>query len=136
MLTIEDHAILRDIALDPFIPGHLPRPFRLTMWDTYTTDHYGKSRLGYRMVSPTGVVLFEAEDYCCSPLDAIDSDACVRGLLGFLTLQPGDIEDEYFESYSAEARAFSESHACEALSIYSLEPEEGEEVEDFLDWED
>ena len=69
--TEEDHAILRDVALDPFIPGHLPRPFRLTVWDTYTRDHYGKSRLGYRMVSPEGIVLFESEDFCCSPCVAV-----------------------------------------------------------------
>ena len=137
MLTIEDHAILRDVALDPFIPGHLPRPFRLTVWDTYTRDHYGKSRLGYRMVSPEGIVLFESEDFCCSPCVAVDSDDMLRSLLGFLTLQEGDIEAEYFDDYSAEARAFAASDACEALSIYAMEPEEGEEVEDpFLDWED
>ena len=137
MPITNDEAILRDVALDPFIAGYLPHPFRLTIWDTYQVDHYGKSRLGYRMVNPDGATIFEGEDFCCSPCVAVDSDEMIRHLLGFLTLRPGDVEEEYFADYSAEALAFAQSDACEALSIYAVEPEEGEEVEDpFLDWED
>lgn len=32
----------------------------------------------------------------------VDSDDCLRGILGFLTLRPGDTDLEYFEHYTEE----------------------------------
>ena len=60
--------------------------------------------------------LFEGSDFCCSPLHAIDSDDCVKSLMGFLCLRHGDTDKEYFKDYTVEQLAFSDEHA-EALQI-------------------
>lgn len=94
--------------------------FRLTMWDTHTVGEYGKARLGYRLVmwreGGKRTVLFDGEDYFCSPCAAIDSDAAVESLMSFLTLRPGDTDSEYFERYTDAQRDYCAAHA-EALSM-------------------
>lgn len=93
--------------------------YTLLLWDTYQCRNH-KSMLGYRFQNPRGEVVFEGEDFGCPPSKAIDSDACVRGLLNFLTLKPGDTDDEYFEKYSSSQMAFAEGDA-EDLSSYAME---------------
>lgn len=103
--------------------------FRLTLWDTGTVDHYGKSRLAYRF-EDSGALIFAGEDFCCSPLHAVDSDATVGGLLGFLSLRPGDTDEEYFDAYSPAQLAWADDRAeYLALLAYELEnPEGGDDV--------
>src|SRR2546427_812398 len=80
----------------PYRKGMGPT-FSLTMWDTGRRNSLGKWLLGYSLTmhdkytgpgcSPSfRTVLFEGQDYGCSPLHAIDSDASVEGLMSFLTL--------------------------------------------------
>jgi len=57
---------------------------------------------------------------------AIDSDASIGALLGFLTLRPGDTDAEYFENYTDRQREFCDTDA-EALSIYAYQLENEEE---------
>jgi len=75
--------------------------FRLELFDTYTTNRDGKARLAYRFYFSTADrpypanaysrfkgeehLIFEGEDFYCSPLHAIDSDECIGALLGFLS---------------------------------------------------
>jgi hypothetical protein len=75
-------------------------------------------------------VIFEGEDFSCSPMIAIDSDDSLRSLLGFLTLKPGDTDRDYFDDYTPEQLAFAENEA-ESLSIWALECE----CPQFVDWE-
>jgi hypothetical protein len=105
--SVDQH--LRTVKLDGFV---------LTTWDTYETDRLGKSILGYQLKGPDGEVIFEGEDFGCSPMHAIDSNEALRGILGFLTLQPGDTDDEYFEDYTPEQMEFAETHA-EELSLWA-----------------
>jgi hypothetical protein len=44
-------------------------------------------------------------------MNADDSDETVRGLMGFLTLRPGDTDDEYFENYTKAQRRYCDMHA-------------------------
>jgi hypothetical protein len=98
-----DDRNIRDVDLDGY---------RLRTWDTYTSDRWGKSILGYALYAPgERKPLFIGEDFDCSPQHTIDSDECLRALLGFLTLRPGDTDAEYFEEYTAEQRAFAEGDA-------------------------
>lgn len=90
--------------------------FRLELFDTFQTDRYGKSVLAYQFFH-MGRLVFEGDDYGCSPLHAIDSDACVAGLLAFLSLKPGDTDSEYFESYTPEQLAWAREWG-EILSLY------------------
>ena len=80
--------------------------------------------LAYEFRTPSGEVLFEGADYGCAPGHAIDSDDALRGLLGFLTLKPGDTDADYFTDYTEAQRAFAEGDA-EELQMWSLEPGEG-----------
>jgi hypothetical protein len=106
--------ILRRVRFAPYRKGHGPT-FALTMWDTHRTDSRGSTTVGYRLVEHTVAgkthVLFAGEDYHGSPMDASDSDANVRGLMEFLTLKPGDTDEEYFANYTPAQMAFAETHA-------------------------
>jgi hypothetical protein len=107
---------LRVCRFKPYRDG--PR-FQLETFDTYERDSMGKNTIAYRFTMLDGntrTVLFEGADFRCSPMDAIDSDAAVAALMGFLTLRPGDTDAEYFANYSDAQREFAETHA-ESLSI-------------------
>ena len=104
--------------------------FRLDLWDTHKTDHFGKSLLHYALYDETlgelGKVIFEASDFACSPLHSIDGDETVASLLGFLSLRPGDTDAEYFDGYTPAQVAWCEDRA-EELQMLALELEEGGE---------
>jgi hypothetical protein len=112
-MTMRDH--LRTVRIEA-LTG---RPFTLSLYNTGETDDMGKSRLAYVFTGPEGVV-FEGSDFRCSPAYAIDSDGCLRSLLGFLTLHPGDTDPEYFDSYTPEQLAYCANDA-EWLSVYADE---------------
>lgn len=105
--------VIRRVRLTPYRPGMGPR-FNLTVWDTGRRDWRGQSKLGYELRS-AGRTLFTGEDFAGSPIHADDSDATIAALLGFLTLQPGDTDREYFAAYTPEQFAYCEAHA-EALA--------------------
>jgi hypothetical protein len=98
--------------------------YRLLTWDTNKTDSMGKYKVGYQFYkADTGEVIFSGEDFCCSPLHAIDSNECLRSLMTFITLRPGDTDKEYFENYTPEQMEFAENEA-EYLSMWALEDDE------------
>jgi hypothetical protein len=105
--------VLRRVTFRPYRRGMGP-VFRLVTWDTGRTGYGGKSLLGY-LLTMDGRALFEGEDFGCSPMHAIDSDEAIEGLMGFLTLRPGDTDPDYFAGYSAEQLAYCAEHA-EALA--------------------
>lgn len=91
----------------------------------------GKHRIGYvfkayrwtsmggkrnRSVSET---VFADCDFYCAPQHPIDSDACIRSLMNFLTLRPGDTDADYFANYSEAQRDFADMDA-EAVSMEVL----------------
>jgi hypothetical protein len=105
--------IIRRVQFRPYRAGHT---FTLTVWDRNKLSQ-GKWMLGYRLTMRVGrktTVLFEGEDFGCSPCHAIDSDATMAAIMGFLTLKPGDTEREYFENYTQAQLDFCHQHA-EAL---------------------
>jgi len=91
----------------------------LQLWDTDLTDRQGKERLAYVLYFD-GSIVFEGDDFFCSPLHSVDSDETVRSLMSFLTLRRGDTDAEYFESYTPEQIAFRDTHA-ESLSYAVLD---------------
>lgn len=108
---------IRRCILSPYRKG-LPK-FRITLWHTNRRDWRRQSYLRYELAQlekgKPARVIFEGDDYSPSPCAAIDSDESVAGIMGFLTLRPGDTDDEYFETYSPAQVEFCEKHA-EALS--------------------
>jgi len=104
--------------------------FRLDLWDTGRTRD-GKSVLHYALFDGTqpygkGIV-FEGEDFCASPMHAIDSDATVAALLSFLSLQTGDTDAEYFDTYTPAQLAWRDRRA-EGLSLYAYLLEQGDDA--------
>lgn len=125
MRTFSDDQLLRDVRIpSPFV-NDAP-DFRLRLWDTFRVDSWGKSILGYDF-SRNDVEIFQGEDFHCSPMDPIDSDAAIRSLLVFLTLRPGDTDREHFENYTTEQLDFADRYG-EALS-----PSD-EDGDPFVDW--
>ena len=80
----------------------------------------GQERIGYtlHMREPNGpsMLLFDGDDYGVAPSHAIDGDASVEGLMSFLTLRPGDTDEDYFEAYTPMQLDYCEQHA-ESLSM-------------------
>jgi hypothetical protein len=116
------------VILRPFRDSGAAR-YRLDMFDSHETDRDGKYRVCYvfsRLVKgKRAEVLFTGDDYCPGRGTAIDSIESARGLLGFLTLRPGDTDSEYFERYSDAQRAFAatdaEAVACEVEGRFGEE---------------
>jgi len=113
--------IIRRVTLRPYRKGMGPS-FMLTMWDTNRVEVISwmgnRPIVGYKLTMREHgktTVLFEAEDYKPSPFECVDSDSSVAVLLGFLTLRPGDTDDEWFADYTPEQITYCEQHA-EALS--------------------
>lgn len=117
---------LRAVIFKPYRKGMGPT-FSLVVWDTHTEDEYRKKVLCYRLTmhdkyagpgcSPSyHTVLFEGEDFCCSPMHAISSDQMVESLMSFLTLRQEDVDEEYFANYTPEQLEFC-SHHAESLAV-------------------
>jgi hypothetical protein len=70
-----------------------------------------------------GKVIFEGADFSTA-VGATYGEAAV-GVLGFLTLRPGDTDSEYFDSYTDAQVAWRDEHA-EDLAMFAMEYE-GEE---------
>lgn len=107
--------------------------FLLEMWEAPAVRRHlmSQSPMGYRLreVAPgtdpdeSTDIVFEAEDYGCSPMHAIDGPECVIALLGFLTLRPGDTDKDYFNAYTERQLRFADEHG-DALGMYGMDDDE------------
>lgn len=97
---------IRRVIFRPYRKGMGPS-FTLTLWDAGERwdGHQRRSCVRYRLTQSEHGTLFEGADFSPSPMHATDSDACVRGIMGFLTLRPGDTDSDYFQ------RRFYDEHA-------------------------
>ena len=116
--------LIRTVRFSPYRKD-IKTTFTLKLYDTGTTDHYGKNKLAYLLTMNNKgdkVKLFEGSDYCCSPCYAIDSDESVAGLMAFLTLRPGDTDSDYFKDYTSMQLGYCNEHAdalsCEVMDRF------------------
>lgn len=120
MTPTKDRDIVRRCIFRPY-GKNLGPVFRLTIWDTHKTTDNGKCCLGYQLKMDKEI-LFEGEDLGNSPLHAVDSDATVSSLMGFLTLHPGDTDKEYFDKYTPAQLDYCSEHAeflsCEVMNRF------------------
>jgi len=109
--------MLRKVIFRPYRKGMGPS-FTLTMWDTGKRTHDHRDVIGYKLTSSVKSegTIFHAEDFHPAPHIAVDSDHAVESLMSFLTLRPGDTDEEYFERYTPKQMHFAETHA-EALGM-------------------
>lgn len=84
--------------------------FRLTLY------YLGGERIGYRFTDK-GIKIFEGKDFRPSPMYAIDSLESVYSLLGFLSLQDGDTDSDYFKDYTPDQLAWRDGSRPEYLSL-------------------
>ena len=104
---------MRTTRFQPYLHGKGPT-FTLKLYYIGRPDE----RIGYRLTQREHgktSLLFEGEDFRCSPLHGHDSDEAVRALMTFLTLRPGDTDREYFDKYTPEQLEYCSEHA-EALA--------------------
>lgn len=95
-------------------PGH--PVCHLIVSDKDKTDRNRKAILGYRfgvgwLLDRNKHTVFAGEDFHCSPLHATDSDETMKAIMDFVTLKPGDTDDDYFKDYTQEQLDFVEQYA-------------------------
>jgi len=83
--------------------------FRLDLF--YYGTGWGRVRLAYEF-RDRGECIFAGDDFYPSPLYAFDGDEAIAALLGFLALQPGDTDREYFEKYTNRQLAWAYERAA------------------------
>lgn len=83
----------------------------------------GQIKTSYKLTAPDGTVLFKGDDFGCAPSHKPESKAASITLLGFLTLKPGDTDDDYFNDYTPEQMTWCESVDAEDLAsiVYEFE---------------
>jgi hypothetical protein len=100
----------------------------LTIFDYPSYKGTGILQRSYYKYSMTlhGVELFSGDDYSPSPMDSAESLDSLLGLLSFLTVRPGDTEEEYFKDYTPLQLEFCNSYLCEELQSLPYDRENGE----------
>ena len=97
---------------------------------TLDYDHYfcGRDYLAYQLVS-NGHIIFEGTDFSPSPVIRPRlSEASVISLLGFLTLQLGDTDDEYFAGYTKNQKRWTQrSRVADELRMIEYDYENKED---------
>jgi hypothetical protein len=118
--------LIRTCIFRPYIKREDLPAFTLQLFDMYLSQSAGsdnngierhKFRLAYKLhmrIGKKSVALFDGADFFTP--NSIDGDKTVRGIMFWLTLRPGDTDQEYFEKYSEEALAYCSDHA-EALDV-------------------
>jgi hypothetical protein len=65
-------------------------------------------------------VIFDADDFHCSIMEAVDSDDTVRAIMDFLTLCPGDVGASYFKDYTPQQIVWRDTHARDLQEYMTL----------------
>jgi hypothetical protein len=84
--------------------------WKLRVYDLNKRNSLGKNVLGYEFYDKKALI-FKGEDFCCSPLHAVDSLNVVASILTFLSLCPGDTDAEYFEDYTQQQIEWRDQNA-------------------------
>ena len=112
MTTDTSRDILRRCRFTPYRKGMGPT-FILVTWDLHKQVE-GHSYIGYELSmhqNKKKIILFQGHDFGNSPLHCIDSNASILSLMGFLTLRPGDTDEDYFQEYTQIQLDYCEQHA-------------------------
>jgi len=96
------------------------------------TDKRGKCQMEYELFL-NDQLIGEGNDFCLGAGQYPDTIDAPTSLLGFLTVQKGDTDDDYFKNHSQEHLKFTESNLCEDLRTYLYDYEGGEDSEHYKD---
>jgi len=84
----------------------------------------GKAQVAYYLDSPEGERIFEGSDLYPGAGMCADGPETAAALLGFLTCQPGDTDDEYFDTYTPRQLEWCQTMEAEELASWAMEVEE------------
>jgi hypothetical protein len=79
----------------------------------------GKWRFTYNLYFK-GQLIFSGHEFLAPPGIAENRNVALSEILGFLSLKPGDTDEDYFDNYTPEQLAFAEEYGDE-LFIWSEE---------------
>lgn len=129
--AIDDPRTLRLVELDGM-------PYMLHVWDAQTRADTGQHQVGYAFYHVNEATpIFAGEDIGISPAHAIDSDAALRSIMGWLTLRKGDVDADFFADYTPRQLEFRDSSDCEFLQLWGMDDEDTEDsyaFVDLIDW--
>ncbi len=120
-------------VVDPlvFCGGRIPGHISSRLMAAYTLDDHtlhlnrvtpGGGRVSWHYVlEHNGTVVFEGSDF--STTGDTSYGEAARDLLGFLTLQPGDTDADFFDSYTPDQLTWRDEYA-ETLSIFAMEDDQ------------
>ena len=97
--------------------------YTVTLRETAGRMKTGQIKTAYQLIAPDGKVVFSGNDLGCSPMHKPEGKDNAIALLGFLTLKPGDTDDDYFEKYTSIQLKWCKSDASEDLNmaVYDFE---------------
>lgn len=107
--------------------------FTMTIFDhalTMQVHHKQERRtiVSYTLKTPDGRTMFEGNGYSPSPMmQPLSTDSAME-LLSFLTLRPGDTDDEYFDNYSEEQLEWLKGIIVDDLSMVINDHEVGNDT--------
>lgn len=105
-----------------FVPRDRGPKYTLKLFDINKRTKAGGWYLAYtlsRAENGKRETLFSGEDFGTSPMDAVDSDSTVRGIMGFLTLKRGDTDADYFRNYTPRQLEWRDAEAEELqMTVY------------------
>lgn len=114
--TFDTEHLMRSWAQDGFLvelydTGYCESSHTSVAYRLYDFEYAGETSAG---------LVFEGTDYGVPSSQVIDGDEAVRGLLGFLSCRPGDVDDDFFADYTPHQLAWAADRA-EALSWWAMD---------------
>jgi hypothetical protein len=122
--NVVDPLVSLGATVDGFISSRLMAAYQLDDGHVIHVSRAGQTghRIAWSYVlERDGVTIFEASDFSAGT--DLSYGEAARAILGFLTLQEGDTDSEYFENYTFEQVAWRDEYA-ENLSLFALDPED------------
>jgi len=111
----ENGEFMRSLQFDDFVIElyQIPQPDR---WLSQSQE-----AVGYRLFDGDELI-FEGREYGCSPMYCIDSAGAFEGILGFLSLQRGDVDYGYWkrQDYTKRQLEWRDARA-EELSLFAMD---------------
>ena len=83
---------------------------------TVKLGYTGSRRLEYQLFDGKTLV-FSGNDFVPSPMHCIDDVKSVYELLGFLTVEPGDVDGGYFKDHTLPQITWTHSNKAESLRL-------------------
>jgi hypothetical protein len=112
------HDVLRNVRVNGY---------RLLVWDDHTRYSTGQYRVRYAFFLPRARKPLFLGECGVAPHDPIDSDAALVGILGWLTLKPGDTDADFFADYTPDQLDWCQSSEAQELSWISCDVESSDD---------